>query len=184
MVDERRGSGFGKDRLGPGPGDSVDGAHTDESPVVEDLVFGRPGRRLSGAGDGLPGNDQGVSVDPTFSMQDGTGDYPLDGDLPGVRSLDDGNPSGVLGSVRVDPVDDVGADDSRPLFELGPGETGTCGENDRDSHDSGPHRGESTEGIRPIFKALMSVVGLIVIGVMAFAIFEPVQVLPSKVEDR
>lgn len=178
MAEELKGSGIGEDGLGPRSGDSVDGARTDQSPVVEDLVLGSAGRRPSGAGDGLPSHDEGVPLHATFSVQDGARDDPLDSDLPGVAPTLDGDSSGVLGSIGVDAVDHISANDSGPLLKLSTGETGTRDENDRESHDSGPHGGESKEGIRPIFKVLIAVVGVFVAGVMAFAIFEPVQVLP------
>lgn len=178
MADELKSSGFGKDRLGTGSGDAVDGAGPHQFPVAEDVVLGGAGGGASGTGYGLPGHGERVSLDPTLPMQDGSGDDPLDGDLSDVDSVDDGDTSGVFGPVRVDPVDHVGTDDARSLFELGSGETSTGDERKGESQDLGPHRGESKGGIRPIFKALIALLTVLVAGVMAFAIFEPVQVLP------
>lgn len=178
-MSERGDSRLGKNRLGPRPVDPVDGPGPDESPIVEDLVLGSAGGGPSRTADGLPGDLDGFTVDGSSTVEDGPGDDPLDVDVLGVRPPGDGDSAGVLGSVRVDPIDDVGAGDAGPLAQLGSGETGTeADDGDGEGEDPGSHSGESKKGIPRSVKALIAVVGLLVAGVMAFAVFEPVQVLP------
>lgn len=171
-------SGFGEDRLVAGLGDAVDRARPGEGPVVEDLVFGGPGRRASRSADGLPLHDEHVPLDRAVAMEDGSGDDPLDDDVVGVGPLPDGDSARVLGSVGIDSIDHIGPEDSGALFESRPGETGADGHRGEEGDDPESHRGESTNGTRPIIKWVLGVAGLLVVGVMAFAIFEPVQVLP------
>ena len=170
-------SGVGVDGLGPGFVESVDVDGADEMPVVEDLVLGRSGGDSPGAGDGLPGESDDVSALGPLAVDDRSGDDPVEDDLVDVGSAVDGEPTGVLGSGRVDAVDDIGTGDAGALLELGDSTSSEPETQDQEPGKSA-HERESKNGIHPIFKAALAVGGLIVAAVMAFAIFEPVQVLP------
>lgn len=171
-------SRLGKDLLGAGLGDSVDAAGADESPVVEDLVLGGSARLSARALGRDPVDGESVSDNGPFAVDDGSGHDPLDEHIPEVVSGGDRDPARVLGSVRVDAIDDVGAEDAGPLAELGPGQAGDAEHHDGGEEGGPGHGGESKNGMRPIFKWLIGIGLVVVFGVMAFAIFEPVQVLP------
>ncbi len=171
-------SRVGEDLLGAGLGHPVDGSRSEETSVGQNLVLGRASGLTSRAVEGLPRDGEPVPVHGALAANDGAGDDPLDDDFSGVVSGGDGDTTGVFGAVGIDPVDHVGAENARTLGELGAGDT-----SDDESHDGGEqespgHPVESKAGIRPIFKWLMGIGILVLVAVMAFAIFEPVQVLP------
>lgn len=173
-----RGSRFGEDLFGAGGGNSVDGAGSDQMPIVSDLVLGGSTGSSPGSLGADPVDGEGVSVDATLAVENGTGDHPFDDDIVETGAGGNGDPSRVFDAVGIDAVDDIGADDPRSLLQLGAGET-----TDGEHHDNGEHRGpghgpESKKGLRPIFKWLIAIGAVLVTGVLAFAIFEPVQVLP------
>lgn len=177
-MDTERDSGLGKDLLGSGLGNPVDGSGANQPPVVHDLVFGSSRRHPTRAVGGDPVDSESGPPDPALTMNDRTRDDPLDHDVGGTVGGGDGDAPGVLGPVGIDPVDDVGADYARPLVQIGTGDAGDAqghhrGEDQRPGHDV-----ESTGGMRPILKWLIGIGAVILAGVMAFAIFEPVQVLP------
>lgn len=173
-----RDSGVREDLLGARLDDTVDGPAADETPVVEDLVLGGTTRPAPGALGGDPVNGEDVPVDRPLAMDDGAGHDPLDENLAGIVAGGDGDTAGVLRSVGIHSVDDVGSDDPGTLAELGSGKTANGQYQEGGEQESPVHRGESKGGMRPIFKWLIGVGVVLLLGVMAFAIFEPVQVLP------
>ena len=173
-----QGSGIGVDGLGSGLFEAVDVDSADEMAVVEDLVLGGPGGGSARASDRLPGELDDASVLSSFTVNDRSGDDPVELDVAEVGTPSDGESSGVLGPRGIDTVDDIGAGDAGPLLELGEADTGGEPEGEQDQPDQSAHVAESKNRIHPIFKAALAIGGLIVVAVMAFAIFEPVQVLP------
>lgn len=170
-------SRFGEDLLGPGGVDPRDGSGPDEVPGVGDRVLGSPVGDSPGAGDRLPVDSQRVSAQTPGPVDDGAGDHPLDVVLPGAGAFSDGDSARVFDSVGVDPVDDVASDDAGPLLEAG-GETGRDEEGEHGEEGDSAHAADSTGGIPRLFKWLLAVGVIVVLGVLAFAVLEPIQVLP------
>lgn len=170
-------SRFGEDLLGPGSVDPVDGARAHEVPVVGDGVLGGSPGDPARPGHGLPVDAEGVSAEAAGPVDDGTGHHPFDVDLSGVAAVGDGDSAGVLDAVGVDPVDDVGPDDSGSLLQLG-GETRRDQKGEHSEEGESAHVTDSTGGLPRVFKWLLGLGGVVVLAVLAFAVFEPVQVLP------
>lgn len=169
-------SRFGEDLLGSRGVHPVDGAGADEAPVIGEGVFGGSPGDATRAGGRLPVEPQGVTGEPSLSVEDGPGHDPLDEDLAGPAAVGDRHTPGVLGSIGVDTVDDVTSDDAGALLEVG-GETGGDDEEQGEEGESA-HSADSTDGIPKAFKRLLWLGVVVVLGVLAFAVFEPVQVLP------
>lgn len=173
-----RGSRFGQDFLGAGLAYTVHGAGADETPVVHDLVFGGSARRTSRAFDRDPIDGEGLSVDGPLAVDDGSGHDPVDDHLSGVVPGSDRDTTGVLGSDGVDAVDDVATEDAWALAEIGSGQTGDDERHGGGEQEGPGHGGESMGGMRRISRWLIGIGLVVLLGVTAFAIFEPVQVLP------
>jgi protein SCO1/2 len=173
----RHSSRLGEDLLGPGGIDSSDGAGADEVPVVGDGVLGGPPGDPAGAGGGLPVGTEDVPGQTSRSVDDGTGHDPLDVDFSGVAGVGDGHSAGVFDPVGIDAVDDVRPDDARPLLQLA-GETRRDEESEHSDEGESAHGADSTSGLPRVFKWLLGLGAVVVAGVLAFAVFEPVQVLP------
>lgn len=171
-------SGFGIDRLGSGLGRSVDGAGANEPSISEDLVLGGPGRVSSGGGDSFPNGDEAIVFDPSFASMDGSGDDPLkDQVLGGGSAIDDQSPR-IFGASGVDSVDSVCAHQTGTLSQGGIGQTGSDTDRERREGDEDSHHSDTKKGLSRTVKALLVTATLIVVSVMAFAILEPIQVLP------
>lgn len=179
MTSGRR-SGLGEDFLGADAFEPVDGPGPDDSPIVEDLIFGRAGADTPRGVDRLPDDSEPVSGDRALSMEDGPGDDPVEEEHTRIGAGGDLETPGVFGAERIDAVDHVGARDPGALLQHGAGGTGTREEDDgEEASDHGAnHAQESMDVSRRITKALLWVGALVVIGVLAFALFEPIQVLP------
>lgn len=175
MTDEAR-SGFGVDGLGADLIETVDPQGPGDIPVVEDLVGSRAARGPLGVGEGLPLHGDGVARHDALAADDRPGDDPLHDDVVAVGRTRDGDPSAVLGTDRVDPVHDVGPEET-VLGQLG-GLTGGGDDYEAGQPEDSTHAAESKKGLPTIAKAGLGLVALIVLSVMAFAILEPVQVLP------
>ena len=171
-----RSSAFGEDLFGSDAVDAVDGASTDQSPVVGDLVGGGAGTVAARRFDGRPVNVEGVTEDSAASLQDRSGDEPLNVDVPLV--IGDGDGAGVLEPQRVHSVDDVDARQSRTVGDLRSGD-GAGGEHDQGNGTEASHHRESIwTTIPPWSKWLTGALGLLAVVALAFATFQPVQVLP------
>lgn len=170
------GSGLGIDGFGADLIETVDPEGSGEVPVVEDLVDGRPGGRSLGAGDGRPLDGDGVARDGAFSTDDGSGDDPLHDHVVAVGSSRDGDSAAVLRADGIDTIDDIRPEEA-VLGELGR-EAGGGGHHKGGQPDDSTHGNESKKGLPAIAKVGLGLVALIVLAVMSFAIFEPVQVLP------
>ena len=114
------------------------------------------------------------------------GDQPLHDVGSGVPGLDDGDGPGVLDAGRVDTVDGIDADDSLSVLEGVPGEGAPAGAKAQhggggERRDGGPGA-ESTQShgfILPRWaKVAIGTFVLIIVSAMAFAIFQPITVLP------
>ncbi len=171
-------SRIGEDLLSARLVDAVDGPGAKEPTVVHDLVSSSAGGDATGTVSDHPVDFEEVTFDSSLAANNRTGDHPLHDDLAGSVASRDRETSGVLSTDRVDAVDDIRTEDSGALLELGSGET-TREKNGEESEDERPdHDDESTTGMRPLFKWLIGFGLVVVLSVMAFAIFEPVQVLP------
>lgn len=183
-------SGVGEDLLGADAVDSVGGAFTREHAVVIDGVdrsaLGDVGSRCGGG----PLGGQGVAAETGGALVNAAGDQPFDSVESGVVGSHDGDRSRVLDPGGVDPVDAVDAGDALTVLERVPGE-GAPAEPEAD--ESGRNRGGGAGGdgaggnvatqshgfILPRWaKAAIGTFVLIIVGAMAFAIFQPITVLP------
>lgn len=173
------GSGFGEDLFGSDPVDSIDCASADQPTVIPDRVFGGARRVAPGTLDGGPGGHERVTSEPSSAVKDGPGDDPLDLELvaswPGV----DGDTPGVLNTIGVDAVDHVSADNTRALAELSSGQAASDDEGGDEEYGGQPQDdGESKNTMSRLMRSLIGIGLVALLSVIAFAVFEPVQVLP------
>ncbi len=182
-----------EDLLGPDPVDTVDGAGSGEVPLVVEGVGGGAGALAPGRGHRGPGDVEPVSAEGADTFGDGAGDDPLHGVGTGGVGLVDDDGARVLDLDRVDPVDGVRADDALAVDDLGsadrtPGDQG-CGaqrhdetnENqDRASHgaDGNALVSPRRPGVPRWAKVVGGVVGVLLGAALAFAIIQPITVLP------
>ncbi len=179
MSNGQTGSGIGEDRLSADLVETVDSASADQSPVIHDPVLGVAGSDGStGVVDSLPIDLEVGSVDGSVALEDGSGDDPIDVNVAGGVARGDLDTSRVFDSSRVDAVDHVTAQDSGALLEFRDGETPSDGEPTSSDDEETLHVSESMGGLGRTWKAVLAISALFVVAVMAFAIFEPVQVLP------
>lgn len=187
-----RRSVVGKGVLAAGSGNTVDSADTSEAAVILDGVGG--GSRADLAGLGVadrPRDRDRAPVDPSNSLDEGAGDDPGEVEVS-VGTLGDREHAGVLVPLGVDSVDDVVAGDPGIVRD------GVIGKEEEPGHEHQQQKGETPadhafhggEGTDPFERAwralkqrrglqlLTAIVGLLVMAVMAFTIFEPIQVLP------
>ena len=189
-----RGSRFGEDLLGAGFVDAVDRSGADEGPVVVDGVDTAAGARAAGGDDAGPVDDEARSVLASGSLVDGAGDDPFDV----VPSFDigggDDDGSRVLLAERVDPVDGVGAGQALPGLPGGQVTRESAGvehepeQGDPDGPTQPLHAAESTGDLAVAsdelftiprwLKVLGGLFALFIAAAIAFAVFEPIQVLP------
>lgn len=174
-------SSSGEDLLGPLAFDAVDGASPHEPPVVLHRVGGGAAGVTAGRFDGGPLHFEAVPDEATGPFEDGAGDQPLDGD-PAVIALIDGHRAGIFDPDGVDAVDDVGAVESLSLADLGTGD-GAAGEDPGECQGNG--RNEGAHGPDSIWRSIpvwgrwvAAVLAVLLAGAFAFAVFQPVQVLP------
>ena len=172
----------GKDVLGPLPVEAVDGPDTNHGPVRGNRVDSGPAELTSTAVDAGPRDGQDVVLEGAHALLDGTGDDPGNR-VDTVDGFGDGHGSGILDAGRVDTVDDIGSDDADLIALPGhpagaPHEQGDHSERNTDSHaDDGTGGGFFSGRPRWMWVAGVTLATLVV-SVLAFAIFEPIQVLP------
>lgn len=185
--------GLGSDTVGP-----VDRPNTDQSAVSLDGVVASTATSAPGGGRGLPIDDQPIGLTSSGPFLDSPGDQPLDVELVGGVTLGDEGGAGVLDPGRVDPVDGVGpdkagsiavdditADDKiarqgRPVQEGKESETGNKKHEVLASHDGQPTAPDLAERliIPRSLKIAAVAFAVVVAAALAFAVFEPIQVLP------
>ncbi len=157
-----------------------DGALSDEAAVGVDGVDGGSPAVAARAFDGSPLDSQLVSGEGAGSFLDGPGDDPGDVELADRATGGDQDGSRVLDTERIHPIDDVGSQQAGAVVDLGSG-GGAPRQDEGERNDvAGPHSaGESIELRSPRrLRWLLVAGGVLVAAVMAFAIFEPIQVLP------
>ena len=190
-------SGVGEDLLGAGLVDPVDEAFAAERAVGRDDVLGGAGGELAvSAGLGRPPlDDEAVAGQGPGADLDRSGHEPLDGVAVAVERDRDG--AGVLGPGGVDAVDDVGSGDALTVGSLVETVAGEAAhrqpapaqrdeDHDRngvatnESGDAGRHGEDGTDEWRlPRWAKVTTAVFLLVAAAgMAFAVFQPLQVLP------
>ncbi len=173
----RRDDLLGSDAVGP-----VDEALTDEPAVVGDRVGGRAGAAGSGSLGDLPLDVEGVAGLPAGATLDGTGDDPRQDEMVGILGFADDGGSRVLDPDRVDAVDDVGPGEAISHVDLRTGK-GAGGDEDgdhRESSEDPSHAAPESIDVNLPPWAKRTLIGLAVVlaAVLAFAVFEPIQVLP------
>ena len=168
---------LGADSVGP-----VDRSLADQPTRLVDGVGGSPGAAGSGSLGDLPLDLDGVTGARSGAGLDGSGHDPGEHEL--VRSTgfaDDGRP-GVLDADRVDAVDDVRTGKPIADLDLRAGESARSdGEQERSGSDEGTRHGvgESIEVTLPVWaKRTLATLAVILVAVLSFAVFEPIQVLP------
>lgn len=182
----------GEGVLGALTGNSVDGADSAKDSVVGDGVGGEAGADLAGLGVGdSPGDVDDIAVDPSDAFDEGAGDDPGEVEIP-ISALGDGQDPGVLVPLGVDAVDDVVPGNPGIVANDIVGQKEQARQERQQQQGQAPaedtfHGGEGTDPFAGAWRALKerrglqlltALVGLLVISVMAFTIFEPIQVLP------
>ena len=179
-----RGSGFDEDLFGADTVGAVDGAGTDEVPVGVDDIAGRTGAGAARRADGFPGRLEAVAVEAPDALLDGAGDEPFDDVFVRRVGGRDHDGARVLVAGGVDTVDGVGADDAGPVHDLASG-SGARGQgeqaqgHDDEGHDAN-HVAEGTggRGLPRWSKVLLWFAAVLGVAVLAFAIVQPIKVLP------
>ena len=172
----RRDDLLGADTVGP-----VDEAFSDEPSVVRDRVGGGAGASGPGSLGDLPLDVEGVSRLRAGSALDGAGDDPREDELVGILGLADDGGSGVLDADRIDSVDDVRPGETVTDVDLGAGNGagGEGGAEQKGSEDPSHAAPESIDVNLPRWaKRTLAGLALVLVAVLAFAVFEPIQVLP------
>jgi len=194
------GSVVRKDLLGPDPVVSVDSTSPGQSSVLADGVVGGPGAAGSAGLETVPDHLEGVADANRGPFLDSPGDDPLNRELAPLGGLDREHPR-VFDASRIDPIHDVGPDQA--VLVGGPGnETPPEGEGEHEHQAETSHaehrrgapsasagdqlsllpgpfgRGTLTAKGRRRLRVAAAVAILMVVAVVAFAIFEPIQVLP------
>ena len=171
----------GDDLLGADAVGAVDEALADQPPVVGDGVPG--GARAPGAGAfvDLPHDVEGVTRPDAGSALDGPRDDPRDDELVGGLGLPDHRRAGVFDAQGIDAVDDVGTGEPVADIDLGSG-NGAGGEQPEAEGEGevADHPGaESIDVNMPRWvKRALAGLAVVLVSVLAFAVFEPIQVLP------
>ncbi len=178
-------SGLREDLLGAdavlAEGDALAG----EVAVFVDGVDGGALGELDGRGGRVPLDGERVADQSSDALVDAAGHEPLHPVDVGLVGGNDGDRPGVLDAAGIDPVDAVDADDALPVLQ------GITGEGTRSETDGQPGpQGEGGNGgagatseshgfILPRWaKAAIGALVLIIASAMAFAIFQPITVLP------
>ncbi len=175
MSDSKGQSRIREDGLGPDFVEPFDGSGANNATVAHDGVRGSSPRGSGRSVYRRPDDGELVAVDLAVPLENRSGDDPFDVDKVDAVSGSDLDPTGVLGADGVDAVHDVAANDPGTLLELG----GREARGEEEYQGEGPlHVTDSTGKSYRWLKALVWVVAGLVAAVMAFAIFEPVQVLP------
>jgi protein SCO1/2 len=169
-----------EDLFGPRTFEPVDGASADEGSILAKGVHGGAGAVAARPLNRDPLDPQLVADQDPGPLVDGPGDQPGDDELGDGVSFGDHDRAGILGTERVHPVDDVGADDAGPVIHLGAGQAaGGHGEREGNGGDESHGPGESIDIRMSAWMRRAAIIGgLLVAAVMAFAVFEPIQVLP------
>lgn len=185
MSDHGR-SGFGEELFRSGFVDTVDEPLTDETSIGFDGVHRSSGTASGGRG-GFPGGGQRVAVEGGAASLDDAGDDPLD--VVTAVGGDDHRGSRVLEAGGIDAIDRVRAADSGVVVPTDGQVTGERSEvqehepsnDDRDPPDAS-HPPDPTNDDRLVIPRWLKIGGglfaVFLTAAMAFAIFEPIQVLP------
>ena len=173
-------SRVGEDLFGSFTSDTEDDARAGEAAIRGDRVGRAAGGVAPGALDGRPLHGEFIAVDDADALLDGAGDEPLNQHLVGSVTVADDNNTGVLAAQRVDAIHDVGADKARAIGHGGTGD-GAGGEyqSEQKREESLHEQADSTELHLPRWVRWSGVaLAAFTFGAIAFAIFEPIQVLP------
>lgn len=184
-VREPSGSGLLEDLLGADPVDAIDGAGADEVPIGVEDIAGSAGDVATRRRNAAPRDLEAVTTQPADALLDRSGHDPLHGVGVGGRALTDDDGARVLDPDGVGAIDRVGAEDAGAIDHLAAGDGATGEGNGNDSKRTGEHDGANhpsdrsqRRGLPRWSKVLGSVVGLLVGAALAFAIIQPIKVLP------
>jgi len=204
-VGSRRGmkrSGIGEDLFAARKIEPVDAASADESPIVENVVVRRTGAGPTPRGDRFPHDIESLAEAAPDAAVDPSGDDPLDIESVGQVGLDNHDGARVLDPQRVDAVDGIGTgqpgsgvavsgqfagqraevqhqSESEKTSDSGQQMSGLHGDESRQTRNNLPEAAADDRLVIPRWlKILTGVFVVFVAAAMAFAIFEPIQVLP------
>lgn len=182
------GSGLGEDLFGADADDTIGGPLPNERAVGTNGVPSISADVASRVGDRRPNDLEDVANETPLAHLDRTGDDPLDR-VPDIR-FGDGDGARVLHPTGINAVDHIGSDDSRTIVETVAGQSAhgdaasTQSDQDHDRDDKptqeSVHPTDGSDDWRIPRWAKVLIVGLVVVFVaaMAFAVLQPVQVLP------
>ncbi len=152
--------------------------------VVDDVRGGALGD-ADGRGRRGPLDVERVASQSSDALVDAAGHEPLHRVDVALVSGDDGDRAGVFDAAGVDTVDAVDTNDACAVFERVAGEsTGAKGHGRSDGESKGSNGGAGTTSVGHGFilprwaKVATGALVLIIAGAMAFAIFQPITVLP------
>lgn len=190
-------SGSGDDLLGTDQIEPVDGLRPNETSIVLDSIGGDSAARTSARSNSRPIDGELVARQHSDATVNPTGNDPFDIESFGVVGGSDDHGSRVLDFERVDSIHGVDTDEAiaRPVSRQVAGESARVehGSEGGERHNgeceiSSGHHEESTSVVRAqdvdvfVFARWMKVSAalllLVIAGGIAFAVFEPIQVLP------
>lgn len=190
------GSGLGEDFLGALDVEAIDGLRPDETSVGLDGVDGDSASGTTAGGHRRPVDGErpiGQSADASVNT---AGDDPFDVESGGVFGGGDDDGSRILDTKGIDPIHGVGANKADAVAVSGKIPRQSTGvEHAAERRDSDDPQGElldvhdvhsreaavdaAHEFVTPRWlKALAGVLVLVIAAAIAFAVFEPIQVLP------
>ena len=181
-------SGLREDLFGAKSGNALRDSLATQGAIDSNLVRRRPLDVATRVGDRDPFDFKDVTGEATDSALNGPGDDPLHR-VPRI-SVGDDDGTRVLDPAGISPVHDVRSDDPLAVIETVSGESahGQSAGTERDQDDDGygefpkqsAHHSDGSDNWRIPRWAKVLIAGLIIvfISAMAFAILQPVQVLP------
>ena len=183
--------GDGANGVGLITGGDVDLPGASEHAVAADGVVGGAGQGfVAGGGHGVPGNGQPIAATNDPALLDAAGDDQVEVEHIGVVGLGDDGGTAEFSSSGIEPVGGVGTGQAAATIGFSRKVAGQGAhvepkaKGDNDGYPAqGPHNLEPTaieeELVIPLWlKALTTLFALAIVGAIAFAYFEPVQVLP------
>ncbi len=132
----------------------------------------------------MPLDHKTVAGEFPGSCQDQAGHEPVDVEDVGVVGGFDVNGSRVLEPSDVEAVDGVGTNDAGSIDDLASGDRarpeGNRGDSQEDPEDSHGVHGTQSGGLRRWAKVLIGVFATVFVATLAFAILQPIKVLPRQ----
>ncbi len=195
-------SGVGKDLFGASEVEAIDGSGANQPAVVEDVVATIASSGATTGRNTFPVDIEASPGESAGAAVNATGHDPLDVERVRGKSLDDYDGSRVFDTGRIDAVDRVGASQALAGVGVSGQVTGQraeihqqpkCKERSEQLDNIGSgHRDDSKQQVSVTedaddperlilprwLKVAAAFFSLFIVGAIAFAIFEPIQVLP------